>query len=115
MHKLARGIEHIKVVSYMEYVKEKVKRFKACFISDVEVHEKHIVISDCHHNEFVIDCADKDAFMSFAEWFKNVYMKGIPQTLSIIDYDIVPKNDNESYCKANKIAANIHAATYNEA
>lgn len=83
-----------------------VKRFRSCFICGVEVHSEYIVLEDSGRNLFIVDKQDKQAFESFVPWFKNVYLKGIPQVLTVIEYSIVPKNNDESYCKVNKIVAN---------
>lgn len=84
----------------------KVKRFRSCFICLVEMHDNFIGLEDSGHNAFVIDRSNKEAVASFMFWFKNVYLKGIPQVLTIIDFDIVQKNEDEYINLVNKIVAN---------
>ena len=90
----------------MATTNDRVKRFRSCFICGVEIHDDTIVLEDSGRNQFIIDKKDKTAVESFAFWFKSVYLRGIPQVLSIIDYSIVQKNEAESYCLVNKIVAN---------
>ena len=70
------------------------------------MHDDIVVLEDSGRNQFIIDKKDKMAIESFVFWFKNVYLRGVPQVLSIIDYSIVQKNEAESYCLVNKIVAN---------
>lgn len=89
---------------------DKVKRFRSCFICGVELHDDVVVIEDSGKNQYVIDKQNKDAIESFVLWFKTVYLKGIPQVLSIIDYSIASKNADESFYLVNKIVASPSAA-----
>ena len=90
----------------MATTNDRVKRFRSCFICGVEMHDDIVVLEDSGRNQFIIDKKDKMAIGSFVFWFKNVYLRGVPQVLSIIDYSIVQKNEEESYCLVNKIVAN---------
>ena len=90
----------------MTTTNDRVKRFRSCFICGVEIHDDFVVLEDSGRNQFIIDKKDKMAIESFVFWFKNVYLRGVPQVLSIIDYSIVQKNEAESYCLVNKIVAN---------
>ena len=90
----------------MATTNDRVKRFRSCFICGVEMHDDIVVLEDSGRNQFIIDQKDKMAIESFVFWFKNVYLRGVPQVLSIIDYSIVQKNEAESYCLVNKIVAN---------
>ena len=90
----------------MATTNDRVKRFRSCFICGVEMHDDIVVLEDSGRNQFIIDKKDKMAIESFVFWFKNVYLRGVPQVLSIIDYSIVQKNEAESYCLVNKIVAN---------
>ena len=87
----------------MEENKKIIKRLKSCFICDVEIYDDYIIIGDAKSNQYVIRKSDKDAIESFATWFKHVYIKCIPQVLSVIDYKIEMKNDYEAINVVNKI------------
>ncbi len=83
---------------------DKAKRFMSCFICGVEVHEDYVMVTDSsERHEFYIDKEDKEAMKSFALWFKEVYLKCIPQTLAVISYSIVQKNEDESIRLVHKI------------
>ena len=90
----------------MTTTNDRVKRVRSCFICGVEMHDDIVVLEDSGRNQFIIDKKDKMAIGSFVFWFKNVYLRGVPQVLSSIDYSIVQKNEAESYCLVNKIVAN---------
>ena len=77
--------------------KEPIRRLKSCFICDVEIYDDHILLGDAKSNYYVIYNSDKEAVSSFMLWFKNVYMKCIPQSLVIIDYAIEENNDEVRY------------------
>ena len=81
---------------------DNVKRFRSCFICGVEVHSSKIVLEDSGHQCFAIDKSDSLAMESFAKWFKEFYLKGIPQVLTILEYSFVEK-DGEQMCLVNKL------------
>lgn len=80
-----------------------VKRFKSCFISDVDVYSDHIIIFDSRSNPYIIYKNDKNAMESFTQWFKNIYMKCIVQSLVVIDYRTEMKNHDEYVFVVNKL------------
>lgn len=90
----------------VEKVNDNIKRFKSCFLCCVEMHDKFIMLEDSNKDRFYIDREDKAALESFVFWFKNVYIKGIPQVLTIIDYSYVNKSEDEVVCMVNKLIAN---------
>lgn len=71
------------------------KRFKSCFISDVEFHDDKIILKDCSYNAFVVYINDTNVMIKFKQWFNNVYMSCIPQLLTIFEYELIDKNDSE--------------------
>jgi len=71
-----------------------------------------IVIEDSGKNQYTIDRDNEDAMKSFTQWFKSIYIKGIPQVLTIIDYSIARKNDDESFYLVNKIICPSSSATH---
>ena len=73
--------------------KEKI-RFKSCFICDVAIDDKQIELVDSTHHSFYIDKNDAELMAMFKDWFVNVYKACIPQTLTIVQYDVVD-NDGE--------------------
>lgn len=71
------------------------KRFKSCFISEVIFHDNGIILQDCGHNTFNILNTDTSVVSQFKKWFNTIYMACIPQILTVIEYDIIDKNDVE--------------------
>ena len=90
----------------VEKVNDNIKRFKSCFLCCVEMHDRFIMLEDSNKDRFYIDREDKVALESFVFWFKNVYIKGIPQVLTIIDYSYAKKSEDEVMCIVNKLVAN---------
>ena len=69
----------------------KTKRLSSCFICDVEINDKYIILVDSAKKCFYINRAKctQDTMDNFEAWFKNVFMKAVAQQITIVDYDIV--------------------------
>ena len=63
-----------------------IKLLKSCFLCDVNFYKDYIVVIDSRKVEYFIMRSDTEAISTFKFWFENVYMKGIAQVLTIIDY-----------------------------
>ena len=88
---------------------KKEKRFRACYIGDVIIDDEYVHLVDTAQMQYDIDKKNDIAMKSFVAWFKNIYLKGISQTLTVIDYSICSKNENESMCLVNRIILNENA------
>ena len=82
----------------------------SCFICEVMIDDDMIELINSGHQSFFIDKNNDNVMKIFKEWFKDVYKACIPQTLTIIQYDVVNKEDermlvveNLIYSKNNKI------------
>ena len=83
------------------------KRFISCFICKVDIGDKYVELTDASNKyTFMIDRSNKDAMDSFMSWFKNSYIKCIPQSLVIIDYSLVTEDD-EQILFVNKLIASL--------
>lgn len=71
------------------------KRFKSCFISDIEFYDDKIILKDCSYNAFIVYTNNSDVMTKFKKWFNDIYMSCIPQLLTIFEYELVDKNDSE--------------------
>lgn len=71
------------------------RKFKSCYVSDVEITNQHIILKDCSNNMFVISTDNEDLIKQFKIWFKQIYLACIPQVLTIFEYDIIEKNEYE--------------------
>lgn len=69
---------------------EITKSYHSCFLVDVKISPGFVILEDTGKNIYYVDRADQNAFMSFKEWFKQVFIKGIAQTISIFEYETRP-------------------------
>lgn len=83
-----------------------LKRFKSCFLCEVEFYPNYVIVIDSNKVEYYIMTDNVDAISSFKFWFTNVFMKGIPQVLSIIEYDIKSTEDDGTFYYVNRLIAN---------
>lgn len=63
-------------------------RFKSCFICEVIISDASIELVDAGHSSFYIDKSDEALMKEFKDWFVNVYKACIPQTLTVVQYEI---------------------------
>lgn len=80
----------------------KAIHFKSCFICEVTIDDKFIELVDSGHQSFFIDKSDSSVMSEFKSWFKDVYKACIPQTLTVVQYDI-EDNDGEPMMKVVKL------------
>ena len=68
-------------------------RFMSCFICEVIINDESIELIDSGHHSFFIDKSNDELMKSFKDWFKSVYKACIPQTLTVVQYEINSKDD----------------------
>lgn len=61
--------------------------FRSCFIVDVAIESKEIVLTDSSQNRYYISKEDSNVVSQFKKWFNNVFTKGIAQTLTVLQYE----------------------------
>lgn len=61
-------------------------KFHSGYIVDVVVAET-IALKDSSRSIFYVDPKDKDIVLQFKQWMKNIFLKGIPQTLTVVEYE----------------------------
>lgn len=83
-----------------------LKRFKSCFLCEVEFYKDYVIVIDSSKVEYYIMLDNVSAVESFKLWFTNVFMKGIPQVLSIIEYDVVSMENDGTFYYVNRLIAN---------
>ena len=91
---------------YNVHMNEISKKFKSCYISDVEITKQYIILKDCSNNTFVIFTDKEDVLKKFKIWFNQIYLECIPQVLTIFEYEIVEKNEFEVIQKVKNIIFN---------
>ena len=62
--------------------------FRSSFICEVKVDDKLIELVDSVHQSFFIDKTNSSLMAEFKQWFKDVYSACVPQTLTVLQYDI---------------------------
>lgn len=82
---------------------DKVKKFRSCYICGVEIGQKDVLLEDSGKNTFIVHRDNAIAIESFKLWFEEVFMKGVPQVLTIIDYSTEANADGEAVCAVNKM------------
>ena len=92
-------------------MQENTIRFKSCFICEVEINDKQIELIDANHMSFFIDKSNEETMVIFKDWFKNAYKSCIPQTLTIIQYDVV-KQDDETFFVVKNLIYNEQLKTH---
>ncbi len=62
--------------------------YHSCYICDVKVDytNKLATLMDSSHNQYFIELSDKKNIEEFENWFKNIFSKGVAQTLTIFQY-----------------------------
>ena len=74
----------------------------SCFICKVSIYANFIELTDSGHRSFFIDTSDNSVMLEFKSWFKDVYKACIPQTLTVVQYDI-ENNNGEPTMKVVKL------------
>lgn len=82
------------------------KKFKSCYVSDVEITNQQIILKDCSNNMFIIFTDDEELVKQFKLWLKHIYLECIPQVLTVFEYEIVEKNEFEVIQKVKNIIFN---------
>lgn len=85
---------------------EPLKRLRSCYICEVSIYSDYVVLEDSGRVEYYITKDNIDAMASFKLWFSTVFMKGIPQVLTIVDYAVMTSKDGDSIFSVNRIIAN---------
>lgn len=62
-------------------------KFRSCFVTDVQVMQRRAVLSDSASRQYLVDLEDDSLKKQFACWFKQVFCRGVAQTLTIFSYE----------------------------
>ena len=71
-----------------------IVRFRSCFICEVNISDDEVELIDSTHTSFFISKSNDELISVFKDWFVSIYKACIPQTLTVIQYD-VENNDDE--------------------
>lgn len=72
------------------------KYYKSCFIVEVAIVENIVTLTDSSHNRYFMNIKDNNKITDFKNWFKNVFAKGIAQTLTIFEYELIDLSQCET-------------------
>lgn len=78
------------------------RRFHSCYIIDVTDEPKYsrIRLTDSTRMSWFVDVNDKDTAESFKSWLSGSFLKGVPNTLTVFEYeDRGDDPDIENYIK----------------
>ena len=74
-----------------------IRRFHSCFVVDVQASEDDIVITDSTRCRWHVKADSTDAVAGFKSWLKNVFLKGVAQTLTVFEYAEVGEQPDAEY------------------
>lgn len=72
------------------------KKFRSCFVTDVQVMQGKAVLADSAGRQYVVSLEDESLKAQFASWFKAVFCKGVAQTLTIFSYETADISECET-------------------
>lgn len=64
-----------------------MKCYRSCYMTDVQWSDKIVTLTDSNRNRYFVDINEKSAYESFQNWINMVFLKGISQTLTVIEYE----------------------------
>ena len=73
------------------------RMFRSCFIVDVNFKNDYVILSDNARNKFYVNLKNANLVAQFKTWFKDVFTKGVAQTLTIFEYELVDISECETH------------------
>ena len=73
------------------------RKFRSCFIVDVNFKNDYVILSDNARNKFYVNLKNANLVAQFKTWFKEVFTKGVAQTLTIFEYELVDISECETH------------------
>lgn len=68
------------------------RSYHSSFIVDVSIRDTLVTLTDSTRGRYSVDLTDKEVFEQFKTWFHTVFLKGIPQHLTVFEYKDVGKD-----------------------
>ena len=69
--------------------------FHSCFVTDVKTEGMVVQFKDSARGSWNLDLSDKDLAIQFKTWMEKVFLKGIPQTLTVFEYENCSEDEND--------------------
>lgn len=73
------------------------RMFRSCFIVDVNFKNDYVILSDNARNKLYVNLKNANLVAQFKTWFKEVFTKGVAQTLTIFEYELVDISECETH------------------
>lgn len=61
--------------------------FHSCYVTNVKTEGSIAQISDSARGVWSIDLTDHQLLSQFKTWLEKVFLKGVPQTLTVFEYE----------------------------
>lgn len=65
----------------------KTRSFHSCFAVDASVSGAEAVITDSMRMKWRADLSDEGVKAGFKTWLRNVFLRGVAQTLTVFEYE----------------------------
>lgn len=65
----------------------KTRNFHSCFVVDVKCHGTTVTLTDSTRGLWNIDLKNEDMSIQFKNWMEKIFLKGIPQSLTVFEYE----------------------------
>lgn len=62
------------------------RSYHSSFIVDVSISDTLVTLTDSTRGRYSVDLTDKEVFGQFKTWLHTVFLKGIPQQLTVFEY-----------------------------
>ena len=62
------------------------RSYHSSFIVDVSISDTLVTLTDSTRGRYSVDLTDKEVFGQFMTWLDTVFLKGIPQKLTVFEY-----------------------------
>ena len=62
------------------------KNYASRYIVDVEIQPTYVELGDPSRAKYYIDRSDAKLMEKFKHWFKSVFQKGVPGSLTVFEY-----------------------------
>lgn len=72
------------------------KAYHSCFLTDVQISDDLIRIMDSSKNAYYVNMQEKESVQSFKLWFKQIFLKALPQSVTVFEYEIRKIDDGET-------------------
>lgn len=62
------------------------RNFRSCYVVDVQTSPDQTILTDSSRNRYYVNMSSSELKDQFKTWFKNVFLKGVSQRLTVFEY-----------------------------